>query len=145
MKFKRKTLYRSAPVFAALFMIMLLCSSIVLADVVTGGTINGNTINFGAFGLTPDSYYHIKLTKVSGGQSNSYGVRANHFGEIKGSGTTGPDKLKPGDEVRIEVYDEGNNPIAGDFITKEMDKEEDGAPWYAYTGVGTIIYYLFGN
>lgn len=113
-------------------------AAIALAAFVVSASIQGNTVNYSVFGAEPNSDYHVTITHDETGQSNSYDEHSNEDGEFSGSGTPGNSQIDPGDSITVNVYDEDNNQVGSTTITKDGGT----TPWWAYTGVGTIIWWI---
>ena len=101
-------------------------------------SIHGNTVNYSAFGASPNSDYEVVIEHDDSGQSNHYDEHSNDDGEFSGSGTPGNTPIDPGDSVTVTVYDDNGKPVG----SIKVKKEGDTAPWWAYTGVGTIIWWI---
>lgn len=127
---------RKMRIGAGAVFILLLCATVALAQFVLTAKIYGNTVNYSAFGADPDADYKVTITHDDTNQSNSYGEHSNEEGEFEGSGTPGNSPIEPGDSVTVSVYDAEGNQIASVTLYKK------GAPWWAYTGIGTIVWWL---
>ena len=80
-----KALKRVLPFAAGIMIMMTAGMAIVLADVVITGSINGNTINYSVFGVSPDSEYTVVIEHDETNQSNDYDQHSNGDGEFSGT------------------------------------------------------------
>ena len=139
---RRKTLFS---VLAA----ALLAVGFAGADVHITGGIEGDTVNFEISGLEAGHDYTVTVTHCTTHQANQYYLKSDDKGVLTGTGTPGESTIKPGQWVTVKVQS-GQPPktLAKRSIQKETPPApsggEGGAPWWAYTGVGTLIYWLFG-
>lgn len=117
--------------------LLFLSGAVLLAKVVVTGNFAGDTINYKVTGVAPNANFHVALTHVETGVGDQYAEQSNGDGEIEGSGTTG-DHIENGDHVKIEVLDENNNSVGSTII----QKGKEHAPWWAYTIVGTLVYWF---
>ncbi len=136
---KARRLVPAAIGFAA---VMLVITAVALANFVISGSIDGNTVNYSVFGAIPNSDYTVTITHDDTQQSNSYAEQSNEDGEFDGSGCPGNSQINSGDTVTIGVYDENDKLVGSKTIRKGPETTDEGAPWWAYTGVGTIIWWV---
>jgi len=78
----------------------------------------------------------VVLVHDETGQGDQYDEHSTGNGKIEGSGTTG-DHIGRGDHVTIVLKDKTGKEIARTTIRKGTGS----APWWAYTGIGTVIYF----
>ena len=122
--------------------IAVIASSVAFALVLTG-SIHGNTVNYKVSGLEPGDSYLVTVEHDTTGQSSQHNHTADSEGAISGSGAPGASPINPGDSVTVTVFEAGDtqNPIGSKTFTKDGP---EGTPWWAYTGVGTVYYWIFG-
>lgn len=100
--------------------------------------IDGNTVNYQVTGATADSTYNVTIEHDTTNQGSSQSKTADANGNFAGSGTPGNSTINPGDTVTVKVTDANGNQVAGESFQKDPPK----TPWWAYTGVGTIVWLL---
>lgn len=124
-------------------LVAAMTSSVALAILLTAG-IDGNTVKYTVSGADPNGDYIVEILHDDTNQSNQYDEKADPEGKFKGSGTPGDSPIDPGDSVTVNVYDAENPeaPIHSEVFKKD---EDENAPWWAYTIVGTAYYLVFGK
>ena len=123
---------------AAVTAVLFLGAGVAMADFVLTANINGNTVNYSAFGAEPNSDYNVVIQHERNGEANQYDEESDGDGEFSGSGTPGNATIEPGDSVTVSAYDDNDNKVASVTVKKEGET----APWWAYTGVGTLIWFI---
>lgn len=117
--------------------VLLLSGAVLLAKIIVSGNFAGDTINYKVTGVASNANFTVVLTHVETGSGDQYAEQSNGEGKIEGSGTTG-DHVENGDHVTIQVLDANNKEIASTTI----QKGKEHAPWWAYTVVGTLVYWF---
>ncbi|GEM_PF-3354196 len=94
------------------------------AQVRLTGSIDGNTVHYKITGLKGGESYKITIQHDrKNGQSSSSTRKADKNGTVKGSGTPGNDKIKPGDSVTVSVEDSKGRQIKSKSFEKPVPKE----------------------
>jgi hypothetical protein len=126
---------------AGVMVLLLFTVGILFAGDNISASIVGNTINYSVTGVAPNADFGVGFKNLSTNQKEGESEHSDDNGQFSGSHTMGSG-ISPGTIFFVCLRDKDGNIIDFEHITKPMPKTKS-APWWAYTGIGTAIYFIF--
>jgi len=119
---------------------LVMSCAVAAQNVTVNVNIEGNTVNYTAQGLQPGAKYRVNTRHDPSGESSCQSRTADENGAISGSGTAAGKTINPGQSVTVRVYtaNQANEAIGSTTVGKPAPP----APWWAYTGIGTLLYLI---
>lgn len=113
----RSALRRARSALGACLALALFLVPFALAANVSA-SISGDTVNYSATGLAPDSSHSVKIQDGTTGSSTTNHHTSTTEGTIpQSTGSTGG-PIEPGTTVTVTVFDKHGNPVGSTSVTK---------------------------